>query len=388
MTRAVRVIGWWAVLLVLAAMCVWSALDRLAGQGLLVRAPASLLTGGHALIARAAQAQARGNAAAAQTLAAAALRRRPIDPAALRVAGFAAILAGRGARGDALMRLAGAAGWRDGPTQLYWAEAALDAGALDVAAQRLDAVRRAAKPGSAAGLALLQRLEATPAGRAALVERLAGPGQYWAGEYLERLDGLDPAAIDHRIATVTLAARAGVTDIDRDRLGWALVDRDRADLAARLAGVGVGAGPVFAFAPVASGARPGPFAWTIDGQAGIDATVARRGAGYALHVQADGPSLLPLASRLVRLSPGSTRLALSIEGARTTMPLIATLRCLGTGTATAQPIGSGSFGFVLSVPPTACATQALGLAVAGEEARRGTDLWLAAPVLTRAAGAP
>ena len=44
-----RIAGWWAALLLLAGACLWSTADRLAGQGLLVRAPTPLLTGGQAL---------------------------------------------------------------------------------------------------------------------------------------------------------------------------------------------------------------------------------------------------------------------------------------------------------------------------------------------------
>lgn len=387
MTRAMRVAAWWATLLLLAYACLWSAADRLAGQGLLLSAPAPLLTGGQALLARSTVAAQAGDVTEARALAWRALRRRPIDAVALRVAGLTTIAAGDGVRGDALMRLAGAAGWRDAPTQLYWAEVALAGGSLDVAAERLDAVERVA-PGQPRARALLRQLETSPAGRAALAARWAEPNG-WSSAYITDVDGLSSADLTRRMATIeAMQGRARPDRATLDRLGWALVERGRGDLAYVLAKRGPGRW-LAPFEAVGE-TRPGPFAWTFDPVAGLDATVARRGNALGLHIVATGPALLPVATQLTRLLPGPARLEGVVEGAKTALPLVATIACVdGTG-AVAVPAAAkpGRFAADLTVP-LGCTTQRLTLAVAGEEARRGADLWVSAVSASlRAGGAP
>lgn len=379
MNRVVRVAGWIALLGALAFACLWSASDRLARQGLLLDLPPSLLTGGDALTSRAWQAYRTRDFATVEALSLAAIRRRPVDAATLRVAGLIAIATGDGGRGDALMRLAGAAGWRDEPTQLYWAELALQGGALDIAAERLDALARV-DPASDPGRALLRRLEASPAGRAALVRRFT-PRSFWVPAYLTDVDRLASAALEARVATV-LAAAKGSAPLDgsaTDRLGWGLVGRGRADLAWRL--VARSTGTVADFAPTASG-RPGPFAWTLEAAAGLDATVEPREGRHALHVVASGPAMLPIASQIIRLPPGPARLTAVVTGAKTALPFLATLHCIGGPVAGSETeiTSPGRLAALLRVP-VGCPTQKLSLALAGEEARRGADLWISAPAL-------
>lgn len=380
-----RVAGWWALFALLALACLWNMADRLARRGVLLSLPAPLLTGGDALTARSWQALLRRDAATADRLARAALRRRPVDAATLRVAGLSAIAAGQPARGDALMRLAGTAGWRDVPTQLYWAEVALDGGEMDVAAERLDAVARV-QPLHPRARALLGRLEASAAGRAALLRRWREPTG-WTAIHLEQIDDLSPAALGVRVATIEAARRAGVP-LDAaalDRLGWGLLDRGRADLAYRLA-VRAPGHWVADFAADAS-SRPGPFAWTLSAAPGLDALVELRGGRAALHARASGPSLLPIATHLLRLPPGPARLTLAVTGARTPTPVIATLDCLRGAGAIAAPEAAqpGRLSARLSVAGQ-CPTQRLTLFITGEEARRAADLWLSAPTVTPLGG--
>lgn len=379
-----RVVGWWVILLLLAYACLWSAADRLAGQGLLLRVPVPLLTGGQALLARSAVAAQAGDATGSKALALRALRRRPVDAAALRAAGLAAIATGDAVGGDALMRLAGAAGWRDGPTQLYWAEVALTGGSLDVAAERLDAVERVS-PGQPRARALLRRLETSTGGRAALARRWAEPNA-WSGGYLGDVAGLDADALLDRLQTIRAMRGAAMPDrATLDRLGWALVERGRGDLALLLVPRQKGQW-LAPFAP-ATDTRPGPFAWTFDPAPGLDAAVVRRGRGFALHLVASGPALLPVASQLTRLPPGVARLEGSVEGAKTALPLLATITCVGGNGAVAVPAAArpGRFAADLTVPP-GCATQRLTLSVAGEEARRGAELWVGVVTLSPRAG--
>jgi hypothetical protein len=385
---AARVAGWWALIALAALACLWSTADLLARQGALLGLPAPLLTGGSALTARAWQAYRGGDMAGAQALADEALERRPVDAATLRVAGLTAIAAGDGRRGDALMRLAGGAGWRDLPTQLYWAEVAMNAGAWDVAAERLDAVARM-MPTNPRGRALLLRMEARPAGRAALARRLAIPN-IWAPVHLTDIAGLDAAALDARVAMLQAARQAGVAydDAVLYRLEAALLGRGRSDLALRLRPRprGQWINPF----ELASSAGPGPFGWVLEAAPGLDATIEPRGRGRALHVLASGPGLLPFASQTTLLPPGRARFAVTVQGAKSPMPLVATIGCSDGSAATVvqEAPTPDRYAARLTVP-VGCRTQRLILSVTGEEARRGADLWLSAPTLAPiATGAP
>ena len=386
MTRAARVAGWWTLTALLACACLWSLADRLARQGVLLPLPTPFLTGGNARAAQAWAAYRRGDLATADRLARAALQRRPADATTLRIAGLVAIRKGEPARGDALMRLAGAAGWRDLPTQLYWAEVALNGGAFDVAAERLDALMRAV-PAHPAPHALLRRMEASPAGRVALMRRLRQPND-WAGPYLANATALDAGALDARYALLTAALDAGVGPAPAllDQLGWVLIERGRVDLAARLAARTPGGdGGDFV---ADTGVRPGPFRWWLQAASGLDATVERRDGRGALHVTASGPALIPVASRMLRLPPGIARFEVAVTGARTAMPLVVTLVCHKGEGASAAPAAAphDRAAALLTVPP-GCPLQTLTLSIPGEEARRGADLWLSRPRVVSSAAA-
>lgn len=384
MTGWLRVAAWWVALLLLGWAVAASLVDRLAGQGVLLRAPAALSGGGGTLTARAWVAYRAGDLATAGRLARAALRRRPVDAATLRTAGLIALAGGEAARGDRLMRLAGTAGWRDVPTQLFWAQAAVDGGAFDVAAERLEAVQRAT-PNGAENLparALLRRLEAIPAGRAALLHRWRAPNE-WAAPYLADARDLDRAGLEMRAATA-IVARPIVeryTDVGQG-VAWALFAR-APDLAFRVAATDQRR---LLFTPEI----PGPFDWNVSMAAGLDAEV--RGPG-ALHVAAGGPGLSWLAYRRLRLARGAWRLAMGVEGAKTAAPLLATLECVTAertlSTAIAEPldVGRGRAAFLLRVPD-GCPMQKLTLAVTGEESGRGADLLVSAPTLSRATDGP
>ena len=101
----------------------------------------------------------------AEALAERAVRADPIDPASTSLLGAARFAGGDGPGAAAAFRVAGALGWRDQPTQLYWLLAALQAGDYPVATERLDALLRQA-PVYPQAPALLGRLGATPGGRA------------------------------------------------------------------------------------------------------------------------------------------------------------------------------------------------------------------------------
>ena len=373
---SLRVGAWWLLTLMLGWLCLASLFDRLAGQGVLGAAPSALAFGGNMARARAELAWRAGDLTLAGRRSREAVTRRPIDATTLRIAGSIALARGDASGGDALMRLAGAAGWRDRETQIYWAQAALDQGAYDVAAERLEAVARL-------GFVIdtrvvFRRMEATPAGRAALLRRWNGAGA-WLPLALVDWTDLDAPAIAHRLVTVA-AARA---HLSRDELN-AIVEP------------AIAAGRIDeAFALLRPDERTlafprdvaGPLDWQLSAAAGIDVTVD--GGRDVLRVQATGPALLPFAERIVRLPPGHVRLTLRVDGARTDLPIMTVVECLSGQAAAVEagPSSRGSFTVDLVIPP-GCRAQRLGLAVTGEEARRGADLTLHPPTVGPAAAVP
>ena len=84
-----------------------------------------------------------GDPAGAQSFARMALSSSPISAASVRVLGFAWQQQGKWQESNATMSQAAALGWRDIPTQLWLAPAALQMKDYDGAANRLDAVMRA-----------------------------------------------------------------------------------------------------------------------------------------------------------------------------------------------------------------------------------------------------
>lgn len=377
MTRLLRVAGWGVLAALLGWLCIVSLLDRLAQHGLLVAAPPSLSYGGSLLAARAEVAWRAGDLDAAQRLSRDAVARRPVDAAALRLAGFIAIARGDGAAGEALMRLAGAAGWRDRGTQAYWADAATQQNDWAVAIDRVEALARV---GDIVDVRrLLRPIEASPDGRSALLRRWRAGGDWLLQEYgVWPVD--DAAAMANRYAVVRTMVPS-VDREDRDRLATGLIANGRRD---------------WAFAVVVPDERrlfftPSgqwtPLGWNLSASVGVEATVVAD--GEKLRIVASGPALLPFAERLIRLPPGGTLLDLPVEGARTDLPLVAMVDCVEGNGATAVPTRAvrGHYSFALTVPAD-CRFQKLTLAVAGEEARRGADLTLHPPTLSRAAAVP
>ncbi|MEO6041111.1 MAG: hypothetical protein ABIP41_04355, partial [Croceibacterium sp.] len=151
-------------------LAVGSGLDRLSGQapGLERLVPGPFRA--QAERSAALIAGARGRRAAALDHARKAVAGDPVDPGAAPLLGAALLLQGDAARAEQAFRVSARLGWRDVPTQAYWYEAALEAGEMAPAADRLDALLRA-HPGFPGSDALLARIEETPAGRRALERR-------------------------------------------------------------------------------------------------------------------------------------------------------------------------------------------------------------------------
>ncbi len=156
---------------------------------------------------RAAAALAAGDFAAARTAATAAIRREPLDPRGPAFLAAAWQMSGEDARAERAFRQAAALGWREPLTQAYWFARALGKGDPAAAALRLDALLRA-HPDFAPAQEYLGLLEASPAGRRALVGRLRGDTR-WAAIYLSAFEA-DDVVLRARARFVAGEAESGL----------------------------------------------------------------------------------------------------------------------------------------------------------------------------------
>lgn len=125
-----------------------------------------------ALRVRGAALLAQGKAVDARQVGALAIANSPLDPQSSAILGAGRLASGDRVGAERAFRIAGQLGWRVPLTQTYWMGQALTAGDYQVAALRLDALLRQ-QPGLLGQQQLLDPLERNPAGRAAMIERLA-----------------------------------------------------------------------------------------------------------------------------------------------------------------------------------------------------------------------
>ncbi|MDE2561274.1 MAG: hypothetical protein KGL48_03410 [Sphingomonadales bacterium] len=112
-----------------------------------------------------------GDPAKAAAFARDAIRADPLETLSISLLGQSLVMSKDYVAADKAYRVAGQLGWRDAVVQVYWMDQALQAGAYDVAAERLDALLRQT-PLIERRNFLIGAVTATPEGRAALVNRL------------------------------------------------------------------------------------------------------------------------------------------------------------------------------------------------------------------------
>lgn len=376
-----------------------SAFDRVARRNeLLIPGIPPQWLGAGAMTSAAVDALNGGEAEDARELAEAAVRRQPLDQPALRTLGLATLATGDTARASEIMRIAGALGWRDPDTQLFWARVAVASGDNAVAAQRLDAVMRMTSGLDPRGGAMIGALAATPEGRVAVITRLRD-APLWPTAYFPEVDSLPDAALPGRAALVEAAIHAHVAGGDAKTaalLESRLVARNRPDLAysvwsaTRRPGQAASSVDV-AFAGAGDEAAGGPFAWSLPPSFGLTASFdpgALAGSANALRIVSSNAARVLVAARLLRLVPGNYRLRLTISAAKTAHPLQAEIYCIApnTGVKVDEDAGTSDVhAFQFSIAP-GCVTQRLELWVNGEEGRRDARLTVDAIALERIAG--
>jgi tetratricopeptide (TPR) repeat protein len=200
-------IGASLALLLFGALAAASGLDRMSREAPALARLIPRPLQAHAARSTAALAVTREQPGPALAAARRAVAADPVEPASTSLLGTAYLMAGRPAEADAAFRVAARFGWREPPTQVYWYQAALQAGDLPRAVDRADALLRT-RPDLSARDRLLEPLESTAAGRAALIVRLAGRPNWLTG-YLQPDEQLSDDTLDRRALVLTELAAAG-----------------------------------------------------------------------------------------------------------------------------------------------------------------------------------
>ena len=155
-----------------------------------------------------AQAFSDGNALSTVTIGEKAVRDSPTDPQSAAILGAGLLGSGNLKRADRAFRVAGRLGWRVPITQNYWMSKALAVSDYQSAALRLDALGRQ-QPALLTYHQLLDPMERNPAGRAALIQRLALHPD-WLANYVAIDSSFSGDALLQRSVVLEEAGQAGV----------------------------------------------------------------------------------------------------------------------------------------------------------------------------------
>lgn len=327
-----------------------------------------------------------GDKPLAMAAAARAVASDPIDPRSTALLGASQLAAGQNVKADRSFRIAAKFGWRDPLTQIYFMNAALNAGQPRLAALRIDAVLRQA-PNFPVRDMLLAQFEATPQGRAALAERLAlRPA--WTQSYLQHASMLELPALRARAEVVgSLSAKPWGCDTVSPLVvrlvlaGGPMEARQlwQAHCPAAIPGI---ADPHFAALPISR--PPVPFEWNLVGSGDVSAMPAgqTRADATGLLVRVGGPTAQPIAWQMLAVPAGRYRLNWTAQGSdgKSATGAQLSLSCTPTGRspveAAALPGTKGQFQALVTIGE-GCAAPFLTLWLApGSDEVRFDDLAL------------
>lgn len=271
----------------------------------------------------------------AQAQARQALRHDPLSARAFSVLGQAALLEGDGERADALMSAAARRSLRDAPSQTWLFARALDHGDYAGAMRSLDTLlRRRPELGETLSPVLFPVLDAAPAARAALADRLVlAPA--WRSGMLARYSrtAASPAFV-YDLHRALRESEAPPTDAEVSAYLDRLI-RDRAYVAALVAWQQqrpqATTGLLIDGGFEAADSLP-PFGWRLLAADGGAADIIRSPEGEGRALQATvlgGLKRQRVAEQLLVLTPGSYRLQgrLWRDGGGPDAPVVWTLRC-------------------------------------------------------------
>lgn len=361
------------VALLLGVASIASALDRADVQNGLSALLPTLLRG--AANTRAAQAALDDRRPAdALRFATAAVVGDPLNADAIAALGAAQIATGNDEDAFNSFTVAGGRGWRNSFVQQYWLAAALDAGDVGVAAQRLDALLRLGVTAPLVTQALYL-LETTPKGQTALARRLAA-NPAWAATYVGGMRDLDMQALTNRLLVLTQAADSGLS-IECDSVAVAAAGMFDKGEFARSAGIwkGMCAPNTHRATIVDGGFENGvnapvgvPFEWEFLSAPGVEATLAPAPPplrGRALSIRIQRSIRQTVAVQSLTLAPGRYRVTARIvdDQGRAADGLAITVQCLTLAsaprTASVPLLEPQTPPFLLDVAERGCSAQRL-----------------------------
>ncbi|HEU4960204.1 MAG TPA: hypothetical protein VFT56_07325 [Sphingomonas sp.] len=314
----------------------------------------------------------------------------PVDPSTTSALASAALALGRTDQAYAAFTVAGALGWRDVPTQLFWLTQGSAIGDRDVVTQRLDALLRLDVDDESVANSLLL-LEKTQLGQTALVTLLAQDPP-WKRRFVLNTGGLGGADLAARLATIEMAAQKGAT-FDCDAVGAAanrLIHNDEAGLGRDLWRRACDrAGDLY----LSNGSfgrdsapSSNPFDWQLLSRGGLDVNIAPAPAplhGQALRVASSQTARTVAARQLATLAPGRYRLSwtTALDTGKPDGSLRALVRCDGLGelTSAEPPPGQGQSNRAASsftVPESGCAVQVVEVQTAASAPGETRTGWI------------
>ena len=269
-----------------------------------------------ALRVRGAALLAQGKAVDAKQLGMLAVANSPLDPQSPALLGAGRLASGDRAGAEQAFRIAGQMGWRVPLTQAYWMGQALTVGDYRVAALRLDALLRQ-QPGLLGQQQLLDPMERNPAGRAAMIERLALRPP-WLRNYTHDVATVPAQAMLQRTDVLTeLAQGLGPLGCEMiqpstDRLAeLGLITEGRSLWRAHCPKVGLGllGDPGLAMIDLNNGA--GAYGWSVYGDSELQITVSpgKGGHGNSLSVSGNAGFARIFLAQLLVLTPGNYTLS-------------------------------------------------------------------------------
>jgi len=294
-----------------SALALGSGLDRISEKspGVAEHVPAFFAS--EALRVRGGLALAAGQGQTALALGQAAIADAPTDPQSSALLGAGRLASGDRGGAEVAFRLAGKLGWRVPITQSYWMDRALGAGDYRIAAMRLDALLRQ-QPLLHRQRQLLDPLERNPAGRSALVERMAA-GPVWLTSYAGDVHDLPADVMLQRVPVLSEAASKGLVlgcpaiSPSVNRLAVLGLFREGSDLwQAHCPAAGSGLVGDGRFSMATLGEKTSAFAWELLGSDGLTLglELSTAGPGQRVTVQGSAPSTRPVLSQLLALRPG------------------------------------------------------------------------------------
>ena len=358
-----------------AGLAFGSGLDRLAADDPAMAQRVPSVFAAQALRTLGAQALALGKAGEVLRLGQAALNDSPTDPQSAAMFGAGLLASGNRAGADRAFRTAGKLGWRVPITQNYWMGKALAQGDYPLAALRFDALLRQ-QPALHRQRALLDPLERNPAGRAALITRIA-LRPVWVESYAGDVADLPADVMEQRTTVLLEAAAKGVV------LGCPTI----APSASRLATLGLftqgsalwrahcpAAGTALLgdnnFAMAGLGAKSSAFAWEVLGNSALSLSFVPSPTGSGQRLTLDGSATHPslFLTQLLALAPGRYVLSWSAgnEQLQPSDRILASLSCQGQAPSWLVPQldrRTGRWNAGVDVA-SACPAQVLGFAAA------------------------